>query len=94
MYCQSLCRHLDAFCPYEPSRSLRDLGPYDHLRRFFRLCVVHFKRNIHELRAYITDEVRLAMLSLASSTPHPDIEGAIKIIKKGGPKARGKFRHL
>jgi hypothetical protein len=93
LYCQSLCRDFDdfVFCQFEPSLRLHDMLPYQHLRRFFRICLVHFKRNIHELRAHITDEVRLAMLSLASTEVHPDIEKAFELIKSGGPKARGSF---
>ncbi|KAF8974325.1 hypothetical protein BDZ97DRAFT_11979 [Flammula alnicola] len=88
MYCQSLCVDLHAFCQYEPARRLRNLSPYDHLRRFFRLCIVHFKRHIHDLRLYISNDVRIAMLSLASSEPHPNIEKAFQLIDGGGPKAR------
>jgi hypothetical protein len=96
LYCQSLCQDLDnfAFCHFEPWLRLRDLLPYQHLRRFFRICLVHFKRNIHELRAHITDEVRFAMLSLASTEAHPDINKAFELIKLGGPKARGSFLQL
>lgn len=91
MFCESLCATLDQMCPFEPGRSLRSLDPYDHLRRFLRLCVSHFKRNVLELRSSITKEVQQAMLSLASSQPHPNLEGTFEIIEKGGKKAAGKF---
>ena len=64
MYCKHLCKALPTFCPYEPHRHLKDLSPYDHLRRFFRICVTHFKRNVSDLRAQIPPEVKFAMLNL------------------------------
>ncbi|KAJ7493180.1 hypothetical protein B0H11DRAFT_2277283 [Mycena galericulata] len=88
MFCQSLCEDSDSFCPIEPSRLLRDLTPADHLRRFYRYCKTHYKRNIDELRPYTTRPVRKAMLSLASSHEHPDLDGALKIIENGGRKAK------
>jgi len=89
MLCQALCLSLDSFCRYETQRQLKDLDPYDHLRRFFRLCLTHFKHHINDLRTHVSLEVRRAMLSLASSEPHPDLEGAFKIIERGGSKAKG-----
>jgi hypothetical protein len=69
---------------------LRELTPYDHLRRFYRLCTVHFKRKIHEIRTAIeTPEALDAMYSLVSSQPLPDFSRTMKIIESGGPKARG-----
>ncbi|KAJ7817392.1 hypothetical protein B0H14DRAFT_2290326, partial [Mycena olivaceomarginata] len=35
----------DEFYPLEPSRLLRSLTPTDHLRRFYRICKIHYKRN-------------------------------------------------
>ena len=89
MYCQFLCSDIDAYCKYEPSRSLKSLDPYDHLRRFLRLCVTHFKRNVHDLPSMISSEVKQAMLSLSSSEPHSDLEGAFATIQAGGAKAKG-----
>lgn len=95
MFCESLCAALDEMCPFEPWRPLRSLNPYEHLRRFLRLCISHFKRHVRELRTSTTKEVQVAMLSLASSQPHPDLEGTFRIIEQGGAKAAGKFnRHL
>lgn len=90
MFCERLCKALPTLCPYEPHRQLKDLSPYDHLQRFFRICVTHFKRNVNDLRTQISPEVKSAMLSIASSDPHPDLNGAFAIIEKGGAKARGK----
>ncbi|KAF4600363.1 hypothetical protein EYR38_004988 [Pleurotus pulmonarius] len=87
MFCQHLCHDLDMPCQDEPMRRLSDLNPYDHLKRCFKICSVHFKRHIHDLRPHISDDVRFAMLSLASSDPHPDLEGAFRTIQNGGPKA-------
>ena len=91
MYCEHLCKTLLTFCPYEPHRLLKDLGPYDHLRRFFHICITHFKQNVNDLRSQISPEVRSAMLSIASSDPHPDLDGAFEIIEKGSAKAKGKI---
>ncbi|KAG1887408.1 uncharacterized protein F5891DRAFT_967475 [Suillus fuscotomentosus] len=87
MYCMQLSRSLTMPCPYESQRRLCDLGPYDHLRRFYRLCVAHYKRNVHGLYTHVSDKVYTAMLSLATSEPHPDIQKTLDIIRNGGPKA-------
>ncbi|KJA22509.1 hypothetical protein HYPSUDRAFT_215715 [Hypholoma sublateritium FD-334 SS-4] len=88
MFCQSLCIDNEEFDQYEPTKKMKLLNPYDHLRRFFRLCLVHFTRNVRELQAAISEDVRQAMLSLASSEPHQDLEGAYARISAGGKKAR------
>ncbi|KAG2137941.1 hypothetical protein DEU56DRAFT_736613 [Suillus clintonianus] len=87
MYCVELSRSISTPCAYEPHRRICDLSPYDHLRRFYRLCVAHFKRNVHALRTHVSDEVYSAMLSLATSEEHPDIQRTLSIIRRGGPKA-------
>ncbi|KAJ6452183.1 hypothetical protein C8R47DRAFT_998159 [Mycena vitilis] len=88
-FCQKLCAELgDVYCPMEPTRLLRLLSPCDHLRRFLRFCTTHNMRNIHKIRAYITPEVRNAMISLSSSQVHPDLEGAFRIIEADGRKAK------
>ncbi|KAK6988958.1 hypothetical protein R3P38DRAFT_2471187, partial [Favolaschia claudopus] len=46
------------------------------------------KRNINELKPYTTQKVRNAMLSLSSSQPHPDLEGAFAVIERGGRKSK------
>ncbi len=88
-YCVYLCRDLPDYCTQEPDRLLRDLDAYDHLKRFYRLCVTHFKRNIHDMRSHVSADIRAAMLSLASSEPHPDLEGTFTLIRSGGKKASG-----
>ncbi|KAJ7265241.1 hypothetical protein C8J57DRAFT_1069413, partial [Mycena rebaudengoi] len=89
MLCQKLCAELgDIYCPIEPTRLLRTLSPYDQLQRFLRLCTTHFKRNVDELRPYITPQVRSAMLSLSSSQVHPNIDEAFRTIENGGCKAK------
>jgi hypothetical protein len=90
MWCQKLSAELgDVYCPLEPTRLLRTLDPYEHLRRFLRLCTTHFKRHVHDLRPSTTQKVRNAMLSLSSSQPHPNLEGAFQVIENGGRKAKG-----
>ncbi len=89
MFCQSLCIDNEQFDQHEPKKKMKTLSPYDHLRRFFRLCLVHFTRNVRELKAAVSDDVREAMLSLASSEPHQNLEGAYATINAGGKKARG-----
>ncbi|KAG2116152.1 hypothetical protein DEU56DRAFT_748432 [Suillus clintonianus] len=88
MFCVELCQNNHAFCSYEQNRRLRDLDPYDHLRRFYRVCITHFKRNVLALRTYVSSEVYSAMLSLASTEAQPDIETTFKTIRAGGRKAQ------
>ena len=85
---------MEGVCSREPGRTLRSLNAYEHLKRFFRLCVTHFKRNIKALETHISDDVYAAMLSLSSSRPHPDLEGAFKKIDNGGRKAKGMARKI
>ncbi|KAG1862305.1 hypothetical protein F4604DRAFT_1657854 [Suillus subluteus] len=87
MYCVQLSRSISTPCVHEPHRRVCDLSPYDHLRRFYRLCVAHFKRNVHALRTHVSDEVYSAMLSLATCEEHPDIQRTFNTIRCGGPKA-------
>ncbi|KZP27764.1 hypothetical protein FIBSPDRAFT_730391 [Athelia psychrophila] len=91
LFCEYLCRDLPGYCPRESGRLLRSLGPYEHLKRFYRICVTHFKRNIHKMRGHVSHDVRAAMLSLASSEPHADLEGTFTLIRNGGKKASGEF---
>ncbi|KAG1799560.1 hypothetical protein EV424DRAFT_1545973 [Suillus variegatus] len=87
MYCVYLCKDSIQACRYDTTALLRDLDPYDHLRRFYRLCLAHYKRNIRSLRGQIPKDVEIAMLTIASAEPHPDLQGTLKKIKKGGKKA-------
>jgi len=45
--------------------------------------------HIRDLPSTVSSEVRQAMLSLSSSEPHPDLEGAFATIQAGGAKAKG-----
>lgn len=74
---------------HEPNRPLSDLGPYEHLRRIFRLCVVHGKRNIRACG--VPDDVRNDMRSLYC-VQHPDWDEAIRRIKNlGGKSGAGEY---
>ncbi|KAJ7159144.1 hypothetical protein C8R43DRAFT_882333 [Mycena crocata] len=95
MFFQRLCAELgDVYCPMEPTRLLRTLDPYDHLRRFLRFCTTHYKCNIHELAPYTTQEVRNAMLSLSSSQEHPNLEEAFWVIENGGSQSQEFDKHV
>lgn len=41
------------------------------------------------MRGHVSHDVRAAMLSLASSEPHADLEGAFSVIRNGGKKGKG-----
>lgn len=85
-----LCANNETPCVFEPHCQLCQLNAYDHLRRFYRLCVVHFKRNLLALRTHVSKDVYIAMLSLSASEAQPDLQMTFDIIKQGGRKARGK----
>lgn len=89
MLCVELCSHNLQYCRYESARRMCDLNPYDHLRRFFRVCIAHFKRNLQTIARDVDAKVLAAMYSLASSDAHPSIETTFQIIRNGGRKARG-----
>ncbi|KAJ7619759.1 hypothetical protein B0H17DRAFT_1152123 [Mycena rosella] len=69
---------------YETDRPLRSLGPYDHLRRLFRLCVVHYCRNIKTCA--VKEPVRQLMRGLAC-IQHPDWDVTVNRIRNEGGKA-------
>lgn len=72
---------------HETHRLLVELSPYDHLHRLFRLCTVHFMRNIR--RCQVDEEVRHMMRSLMCLR-HPDWDGTIQAIcERGGKPAIG-----
>ncbi|KAF9232988.1 hypothetical protein BU15DRAFT_66970 [Melanogaster broomeanus] len=87
MFCIEISRNVKTPCTYEPHHLISELTPYEHLRRFYRLCVAHFKRNIHSLKGIVSKEVYSAMMSLATSEQHPDIQATLNCIRNGGPKA-------
>ncbi|KAJ6529593.1 hypothetical protein B0H19DRAFT_1214481 [Mycena capillaripes] len=59
---------------HEPWCTLHTLGPYDHLRRVYRVCKVHNYRNIRTCA--VPEPVRQLMRSLACIR-HPDWDGTI-----------------
>ncbi|KAJ6467649.1 hypothetical protein C8R47DRAFT_1303282 [Mycena vitilis] len=69
---------------YEPGRNIQDLDPYEHLRRTFRVCVVHDFRNIK--KCAVSDEVRWLMRSLVC-IEHDDWDGTLSMIREKGGKA-------
>jgi hypothetical protein len=69
---------------HEPHRSLRSLGPYEHLRRLYRLCIVHNYRNIQG--SAVEDCVKDLMRSLACVT-HPNWDSTVERIRNEGGKA-------
>ncbi|KAJ7827331.1 hypothetical protein B0H14DRAFT_3144637 [Mycena olivaceomarginata] len=69
---------------HESWRTLRSLGPYEHLRRIYRLCKVHNYRNIQTCS--ISDPVRQLMRSLAC-IEHPSWDATIAQIIADGGKA-------
>lgn len=80
----------------EPDRLLTDLTPYEHLLRIFRLCTIHYERNIDkysdkDLQSPQVSglQVREAMKSLSSPEPLADFDGTIRTIKLGSKKAKG-----
>ncbi|KAG2125773.1 uncharacterized protein EDB93DRAFT_1243973 [Suillus bovinus] len=87
LFCSELSKNIKTPCIYEPHRKLCDLTPYDHLRRFYRLCIVHFKRNLRPLQSQVLKEVYNAMLSLSSSDAHPNFQRTLSVIRGGGRKA-------
>ncbi|KAF8978201.1 hypothetical protein BDQ17DRAFT_1338866 [Cyathus striatus] len=93
MYCQKVCKDLFRNDPTESNKILKDLMPYDHLKRFYRLCTVHFKRNIYDLQKQesVSGDILDAMLSL-SSTSKINMNLVQNTIKNGGPKAKDVHR--
>ncbi|KAJ7836987.1 hypothetical protein B0H14DRAFT_3460332 [Mycena olivaceomarginata] len=69
---------------HESWRTLRSLGPYEHLRRIYRLCKVHNYRNIQTCS--VSDPVRQLMRSLAC-IEHPSWDATIAQIIADGGKA-------
>ncbi|EJD41424.1 hypothetical protein AURDEDRAFT_169588 [Auricularia subglabra TFB-10046 SS5] len=91
MFAVEVAREVQTADPYEPDKRICDLTPYEHLARFFRLCIVHFKRNVRQLvqKGEVTDpQVIDAMYSLAATQPHRDFKRATDIIRAGNTKAR------
>ncbi|KAF8058004.1 hypothetical protein FPV67DRAFT_1722388 [Lyophyllum atratum] len=68
---------------HEPHRLLKDLSPYEHLHRVFRLCYVHFMRNIRGCS--VTEDVRNLMRGLWCMS-HNDWENTLNKIQTLGGK--------
>ncbi|GLB33432.1 hypothetical protein LshimejAT787_0103900 [Lyophyllum shimeji] len=68
---------------HEPHRLLKDLSPYEHLHRIFRLCFVHFMRNIRACS--VPEEVRNLMRGLCCMT-HDNWDGTLNKIQALGGK--------
>ncbi|KAJ7258483.1 hypothetical protein C8J57DRAFT_1234089 [Mycena rebaudengoi] len=69
---------------HESEPTIQHLEPYDHLRRMFRICVVHNFRNIK--KCAVPGEVRWWMRSLAC-IEHDDWDGTLLKIREKGGKA-------
>lgn len=69
---------------YEPDRALAALTDYDHLRRIFRLCSLHAKRNIKTTA--VPESVKNKMRSLICMVHH-NIEQCLEDIAEEGGKA-------
>ncbi|KAF8833986.1 hypothetical protein BDN67DRAFT_915867, partial [Paxillus ammoniavirescens] len=80
-FCVELCRDNWQPCSYEPHRRMRELDPYDHLRRFLCVCITHFKRNIQALVQDVDKKVIAAMYSVASSDAHPNFKATLTWLK-------------
>ncbi|KAL4069992.1 hypothetical protein V8B97DRAFT_1872105, partial [Scleroderma yunnanense] len=87
-YCVELCQGMEDFCSIEHDHRLKDLDPYDQLKCFYHLCVVHFLRNLVPLQNAVTPEVYGAMLSLSSFKAQPDLEMTLRTIQTGRHKAK------
>ncbi|KAG2745354.1 hypothetical protein P692DRAFT_201720309 [Suillus brevipes Sb2] len=90
MYCVEVSQGQSQYCIREPHRRICDLNPYDHLCRFYRLCITHFQRNILALRGQVSKNVYDVMLSLASAEAHPNIRTTLSIIRQGGKRREDK----
>ena len=76
-------------CKDSEDKPFSELDPLDHLRHILRLCYVHFKRNVLELRGSVPQDVYDAMLSLATAEALPNLPAVLQKIRSGGKKAIG-----
>ncbi|KAK1230795.1 hypothetical protein PQX77_006109 [Marasmius sp. AFHP31] len=83
LHLQSICQSLDGWDLYE-NKQLKDLSPYDHLHCIFRLCLVHFCRNIQECK--VPPSAREAMRGLAC-IEHENWDEALETIQNDGGRA-------
>ncbi|KAK7038761.1 hypothetical protein VNI00_010646 [Paramarasmius palmivorus] len=84
MHLQAIAQTRPGYDLYEPHRKLSELGPYDHLHRLYRVCTVHFARNIR--KCSVTPEVRRAMSSLAC-IEHTQWDETLLLIRTKGGRA-------
>ncbi|KAJ7218166.1 hypothetical protein C8J57DRAFT_1095711, partial [Mycena rebaudengoi] len=83
LYLQSVAAKLPRRKDLYEDRYIQDLGPYDHLHRLFRVCVIHFFRLIKTCP--VPENVRTLMRSLVCME-HGDWDGTIKSICDLGGK--------
>ncbi|KAJ7280439.1 hypothetical protein C8J57DRAFT_1220907 [Mycena rebaudengoi] len=84
LHLQNVAQRLpDVFDLYQQTRLLKDLSPYDHLNRVFRLCVTHAFQNIRKCK--VPDVVKALMRSLIC-IEHVDWDRTIHKIKNLGGK--------
>ena len=77
---------------HEPHCTLVDLDVFDHLRRIFRLCTIHFYQNTRQKA--LPETVKNKMRSLAC-VEHPDFEHCLQDIEvEGGKTAAGMLDYL
>jgi hypothetical protein len=89
-YFHHLAQSLNSMDLHQPSIRLRDLTPYDHLDRGGHLCFVHLKQRAHEIYSECTVEEYNAILSLAATEIHPDVQGVIDLLMRSeSSKVRG-----
>ncbi|KIJ37989.1 hypothetical protein M422DRAFT_259375 [Sphaerobolus stellatus SS14] len=93
-FCQSLCQSMTGYCAYDITKPLHMLTPSDHLKRCYRYCFSHFTRHVHDLRSHVVENVRTAMMSLASAEELPlaVYTQIVATIRGGGKKAVDWFR--
>ncbi|KAJ3859292.1 hypothetical protein EV359DRAFT_75667 [Lentinula novae-zelandiae] len=91
LYLQDLAKDLAPKQDFhQPLRTIQDLSPYDHLRRFLTLCTTHFYRNIR--KCPVSEEVRNIMWGLIC-IQHDDWEGAVEEIRASGGQAGQNWLH-
>lgn len=82
----------DIMDEFEPNIAIRDLTPYQHLARMYRLCGTHHNRGVEAVMKHVPPdrryEVKEAMKRLSSLEPIEDFEKLKKTIRSGGEKAK------
>lgn len=82
----------DVMDEFEPNIRVRDLTPYQHLARMYRLCGTHHNRGVEAVIKTVPPdrkfEVKEAMQRISSLEPMEDFESIKKTIRSGGDKAK------